>query len=267
MSFGARAARPEPVVQRRVPPSGALGADGDGERAPGASEDDQFLGPGDRGVEQIALKHHPGSRRERYNDGGVFAALRAVDGDRVSVRELVQLIEPVVDRFILVGDHGHLVIFNGQTGNDPDSAVEDACGALLIVVPQLRHLVPDAEHPAAVPPFRLPLTERRQRLLQQQVQVAGTGGPAVHRAKHLDVTAWVQAELRRDTPRDDVYHERCGFLGLVARKQEEITELAQQRLLSRVDPVCVDDDPGLLRLAEDLGQPYHGQRSGGEQVA
>ena len=37
--------------------------------------------------------------------------------------------------------------------------------------------------------------------------------------------------------------------------------------LPGVDPVGVDHDAGLLGLAEDPGQPYRGQRPGGEQVA
>src|SRR6476661_6418024 len=143
-----------------VAAAGALGADGGGEGAAGSGQHDEFLGPGDAGVEQVALEHHPGAGGEGDDDGGVFAALGAVDGDRVGVGELVQLVEPVVDVFVFVGAHGQGVLFGGHGGDDADGAVEDPGGALVIVVAQLGDLVADPEHPAAVAPFRRALSGR-----------------------------------------------------------------------------------------------------------
>jgi hypothetical protein len=80
---------------------------------------DQFLGPGHPGVEQVALQHHPRAGGERDDHRGVFAALGAVDGDRVGVGELVQLVEPVVHRFVLVGADGQGVLLQGHPGDDP----------------------------------------------------------------------------------------------------------------------------------------------------
>jgi hypothetical protein len=65
-----------------------------------------LLGPGDAGVEQVALQHHPGRGRERDHHGGVFAALGAVDGDRGGMGELVELSEVVDDVLVLVGEDG-----------------------------------------------------------------------------------------------------------------------------------------------------------------
>ena len=152
-------------------------------------------------------------------------------------------------------------------GDDADGAVEDAGGALVVVVAQLGDLVPDPEDPAAVAAFRRAGAGRGQGVLEQLVEVPGAGRAAVHRAQHLHVAARVQAEPGRDPPRHDVDDEFGGLLGVVAAEPEEVAEPGQLRLLPGVDPVGVDHDAGLLGLAEDLGQPHRGQRPGGEQVA
>src|SRR4051812_8816747 len=70
---------PQPVGQGGVPAAGAGGAHGLGERPLRADEDDEPLGAGHGGVEQVALEHHPGAGGQRNDDAGVLAALRAVD--------------------------------------------------------------------------------------------------------------------------------------------------------------------------------------------
>jgi dihydroorotate dehydrogenase len=65
------------------------GAHRGGQGPPGPDQHDQPLGPGDRGVEEVAAQHHPRGGGERDDHRGVLAALRAVDGRGVSVRELV----------------------------------------------------------------------------------------------------------------------------------------------------------------------------------
>src|SRR5258708_16945715 len=49
----------------------------------------------------------------------------------------------------------------------------------------------------------------RSGFLEQGVEVARSGGAAVHRRQYLDVTG-VQPELGRDTAGGDVHHEFCG---------------------------------------------------------
>src|SRR4029077_6317930 len=122
----------------------------------------------------------------------------AVDGDRVGVGQLVQLVEPVVDVLVFVGAHGQGVFLGGQGGDDADGAVEDAGGALVVVVAQLGDLVADPEAPAAVAPFRRAVMGRGQGVLEELVEVRGAGRAAVHRAEHLNVAAGVQAEPGRD---------------------------------------------------------------------
>ena len=128
-----------------------------------------------------------------------------MDGDRVGVRQLVQLVEPVVDRFVLVGAHGQGVLLRRHRGDHAHGAVEDAGGALVVVVAQLGDLIADPEHPAAVAPLGRTFGIGGQGLLEQQVEVPRSGRAAVHRAQHLHVATRVQAEPRRDPPRHDVH--------------------------------------------------------------
>src|SRR5438105_1524359 len=129
------------VGEGGVAASGAPGADGGGQGAAGSGQYDESFGPGDAGVEQVALEHHPRAGGERDDDGGVFAALGAVDGDRVGVGQLVEFVEAVVDVLVFVGADGQGVLFGGHRGDDADGAVEDAGGALVVVVAQLGDLV------------------------------------------------------------------------------------------------------------------------------
>ena len=98
------------VGESGVAAAGALGADGGGQGAAGSGQDDELAGAGDAGVEQVALEHHPGAGGQGDDDGGVFAALGAVDGDGVGVGQLVEFVEPVVDLFVFVGADGQGVL-------------------------------------------------------------------------------------------------------------------------------------------------------------
>ena len=118
-------------------------------------------------------------------------------------------------------------------GDHADGAVEDPGGALVVVVAQLGDLVADPEHPAAVPPLRRALAERGQGLLQQQVEVPGSGRAAVHRAEHLHVAARVQAEPGRDPPGHDIDHELGGLVGVLAAEPEEVAEAGRGRAAAR----------------------------------
>ena len=113
-----------------VAAAGSGGADGLGERAAGSDEDDELLGPGDAGVEEVALQHHPGRGRQRDDDGRVFAALGAVDGDGVGVGELIEFGEVVVDLLVFVGEDGEGLLLERHAGDDSDGAVEDSGLAL-----------------------------------------------------------------------------------------------------------------------------------------
>ena len=50
----------ESVGECGVAAACSWGADGLGEGAAGSGQDEEFLGAGDAGVEQVALQHHPG---------------------------------------------------------------------------------------------------------------------------------------------------------------------------------------------------------------
>src|SRR5690606_32864509 len=65
----------------------------------------------------------------------------------------------------------------------------------------------------------------------------------------------------------DVHGEFGDLLGFLAGEQEEVGVAGGVRGQAGVDAVGVDDDAGLLGLAEDLREPYAGDGGGGEQVA
>ena len=65
-----------------------------------ADEDDELFGAGDRGVEQVALQHHPGADGQRDHHGGIPRALGAVHGHGVG-----EFVEVVVDVLALVGTY------------------------------------------------------------------------------------------------------------------------------------------------------------------
>jgi hypothetical protein len=100
----------EPVVQGGVTASGADSANGVADGFFGADQHDEFLGPGNGGVEQVALQHHPGAGGDRDDHAGVFAALGTVDADGVGVGQFVQFTELVVDVLVLVGAHGERLV-------------------------------------------------------------------------------------------------------------------------------------------------------------
>ena len=97
----------------------------------------------------------------------------------------------------------------------------------------------------------------------------------MHRGQHLDVADRVEPESGGEAAGDDVDDEsggllrrvQAGVLGGVAGEPVEVAEPVQLRGLAVVDAVGVDDDAGLLCLAEDLGQAHPRDRAGGEQVA
>ena len=145
----------------------------------------------------------------------------------------------------------------------------------VVVVAQLGDLVSDAEHAPAVALFWRPVAFGDERLLQEAVEVAGAGGPAVHRGEHLDIADRVEPEFGGDAVGDDVHDEfggllgwvQAGVLGGVAAEPVEVAIAGELRGLAVVDAVGVDDDAGLLGLAEDLGEAHPRDRVGGEQVA
>src|SRR4051812_47018477 len=176
-----RAPRPaaEAGGKTRVPATGPGGAHGLGESPRRAHEDDEPLGTGDRGVEQVALQHHPGAGRQRDDDARVLAALGPVHGDGVGVHQLVELTEVVLDGLVLVGDDCQGLLDRVDGGDDALGAVEDAVRPLVVVVADLADLVPDAEDAPAEALLGAVGPGRGERLLQQLVERGGAGRPAV----------------------------------------------------------------------------------------
>ena len=71
----------QPTRQPGVAATSADRADGFTERAATTHQHDEALGPCDRRVEQVALEHLPGARRERDDHAGVFAPLAPMNAE------------------------------------------------------------------------------------------------------------------------------------------------------------------------------------------
>jgi hypothetical protein len=89
--------------------------------------------------------------------------------------------------------------------------------------------------------------------------------PRVHRAEHLDVAYRIEPEALGDALSHDRQHLSHAFFRVHRIDEVEVAafnggEIGHQALM---DAMCVDDDPTLGSLSEDLGQAHdrHGTRS------
>src|SRR6266508_5051674 len=165
----------QPLGKGGVAAPGALGADRPGQGTLAADQHHDLLGPGDGGVEQVALQHQPGAGGQGDDHTWVLAALGAVDADRMGVGQLVQLVEPIGDLLVLIQQDAEFLLLERECGDHPDRPVEHAGGALVVVVPELHDLVSDPVDEAAEPALREPLSRWRQRDLEPLVEHARAG--------------------------------------------------------------------------------------------
>nr|WP_246460682.1 hypothetical protein [Streptomyces himalayensis] len=134
------------MVQRGVAAPGAVVGDGPFNGSALADEHDTFAGAGDGGVEQVALEQHRSGSADHGNDDvGVFAALGAVDGQRVGVDQLIEVGEGVGCRFAVVEGDGELMDFEVDGGDGAAAAVDDARLAAVGVVADLLDTVAEPE--------------------------------------------------------------------------------------------------------------------------
>ena len=138
---------------------------------------------------------------------------------------------------------------------------------LVVVVFDLYHLVAGREGPAEV--LDLALAGGIEGGLQLDVERAGAGAAAVHRAQHLNVAHRVEPEALRDSrlyELDD--HGDCCFRFVRLHEVEVAVALGLGKIGNgtSVDPVRAGDDPASRRLAEYLGQPHDRNRAGGNEI-
>src|SRR5260370_16914456 len=129
---------------------------------------------------------------ERDHDGWVFRALALVDGRRIGQHQLVQLTKAVIDVPAVEID-AELAFLHVDARYDAEIAVVDV---LVVVVLDLHHLIARAEGPAEA--LDADLAGRVQRVLQLDIERAGTEAAAVHWAEHLDVAYRVKPEALGD---------------------------------------------------------------------
>src|ERR1035437_5131875 len=129
------------VKQPRVPPLRAVIADRDAKRLLLPYQHEQPLAPSDPRVDQVALQQHVVLRGERDHHCRKLRALRLVDRDRVSQRNLVQFPKVVPDQ-PLVEAHCDLLL---DGINPPDEKKKDRRTAIRV------RAETRAETPAVVP--------------------------------------------------------------------------------------------------------------------
>src|SRR5713101_3309375 len=137
-------AAPQTSQQPRVPPLRTVVADRDAQRLLLPDQHEQPLAPRYPRVDQVALQQHVVLGSQRDHDCRELRALRLVDRDRVSQRNLVQFPEVVLDQ-PLVEAHGDLLLDGINSLDDPDIPVEHV---LVVVVLRLDDLVAYLETPS-----------------------------------------------------------------------------------------------------------------------
>jgi hypothetical protein len=78
----------------------------------------------------------------------------------------------------------------------------------------------------------------------------------MHGSQHLNVAAWVEAELGGDAPGDHIDGDLGSLLGVVHREMEKVIESLGAWVVPGVDAVGVGDHSRVAGLAENPGQPH-----------
>ena len=105
-------------------------------------------------------------------------------------------------------------------------------------------------------------------LLQLDVEGSCSQAAAVHGGEHLDIVDGIEAEPLWYPLGHHLHQLVVDVLGGVRADEVEIALGLSRSLrhLALVDAVGVDDDLGGGRLAEDLGEPHGGHRTGTDHV-
>ena len=229
-----------------------------------AEEQHQFLAAGNGGVEEVALQHHVVLGVHDDNYGGVFAALRFVDGGGVGEHQFVQIAGAILYR-TAVEQHRH----GARGGVDPgDKAHIAVVHVFVVVVPKLHHPVAFAERKRpAHQPGRMGAVFA-QRLLEAIVEVVGAERIAPHGGQDLHVGKRIEAELAGDALGHEFdYALDAGFGVVDAHKVEVALAMADFQGLPGVDVVGVAHDKPRLVLAENHIEPRAGDFARGDEVA
>src|SRR5712692_3442393 len=241
---------PKPLPQLRPPPPRSASLDRNSERLPLPDQDDEALAACHPRVDQVPLQHRVVLRRQRNYDGRVFRALALVDGRRVGEHQLVEFAK-AVGNFAAIEVDDELAFLHIDARHDAKVAVVDF---LVVIVLDLHDLVARTEGPAEA--FDTDLAGRIQRLLELDIEGAGTEAAAVHRTEDLDVAYRVEPE----TFGDPVPHDRQQLphpLFCLRRIDEiEVADIGGVEIghHTLVDTMRVGDNPALGSLPEDLGQ-------------
>src|SRR5271155_4563118 len=171
-----------------------------------------------------------------------------MDCRRVGEYQLVELAE-AVSNFAAVEISDELALLHIDTRHDTEIAVIDL---LVVIVLDLHDLVARAEGPAEA--LDADLAGRVQLFLKFDIERTSTEAAPVHRAEHLDVANGIEPEaLWYTLPHD---RQQLSHSLFRVRRVDEVEvaainrgEIGHQAL---VDAMCIDDNPALGSLSEDL---------------
>ncbi len=104
----------------------------------------------DSRVEEIALEKRFGRCCDRDDDVGEFAALRAVNRQRIGVEKFIEVAEGVGHGFAVVQRDGEFPGFGVDGGDGAGGAVEDAGAAAVRLVADLQDTVAETEDDSPV---------------------------------------------------------------------------------------------------------------------
>src|SRR6516164_8306267 len=213
-------------------------------------EHDEALATRHPRIDQISLQHRVMLRPQRDDYRRVFRALALVDCRRVGQHQLIELTKTICDFPIVEVDVEFAFLIDARN----EIAVVDV---LVVIVLNLHDLVAWTESPAE--PLDADLARRVERVLQLDVERAGTEAAPVHWAEDLDVAYRVEPEALWDAllyDRQQLSHS----LSRACRGDEvEVTAVGRGQIGHHavVDPMRVDNDAALGGLPEDFGQAHH----------
>ena len=190
-----------------------------------------------------------------------------MDGDGVGGLQLAQVLGGV-DQHPVVHPHRHGAgarVDGFHDANVPVVGPHPLLAAVplpddLVVVFDLHHLVPRAEHPGRALQLGLAFGGGVQKVLQQGVQGLGAAGAHLGGAEHLDVPDGVEAVAAGQPGGDQVADQLLAGLAVRLQEKEVVLPAALLQGASADDVVGVLHDEAAFGLPEDMLEADGGHR-------
>src|SRR5262252_2105019 len=171
----------EPVAQFRPTPPCPSSFHGDRQRLPLSNKYHQTFTACYSRIHEVPLQHRVMLSTEGDYDGWIFRALALVNRRCIGEHQLIQVAKPVDDLSTVKLD-ADFAFLHVDARHHAEVAIVDI---LVVIVLDLHDLVARTEGPAE--PLDADLARRVQRVLQLDVERAGTETTPVHWTENLDV--------------------------------------------------------------------------------